>query len=60
MFILMVSSTFLAWRASQIKLISKRMTMISSIVLELIDNPVPFFINSMFLFVKNPARHRTD
>jgi len=39
----MVSSTFLAWRASQIKLISKRMTMISSIVLELIDNPVPFF-----------------
>ncbi|MDD1695921.1 MAG: hypothetical protein LUQ54_03395 [Methanoregula sp.] len=40
-FILIESSTFFAWRASQIKLISKRITMTSSMVLELIENPFP-------------------
>jgi hypothetical protein len=55
-FIRGISSIFCACIASRIKLISKRTTMIFSIVVGLIENPFLISLSKLFSSDKNPAR----
>jgi hypothetical protein len=54
-FLLGISSIFLAWTASAIKLSSKRMTIIFSTVLDSIENPLLLSVLTLISSDKNSA-----